>query len=52
MEGKPYNHPRDDLESLAYTFMFLVKPEKVPWTADSEVSVIIKKKKAFLSTQT
>jgi hypothetical protein len=40
MERKPYN-PRDDLESLAYTFMFLVEPSKVPWANDSNVSIII-----------
>jgi len=35
MDGKPYS-PRDDLESLAYTFMFLLHPKSVPWGVDSK----------------
>jgi hypothetical protein len=43
LERKSYNQ-KDDLESLAYTFMYLVNPKKVPWQEDSEVSMIIDKK--------
>ena len=48
MEGKEFS-PKDDLESLAYTFMFLVQPDKVPWGRESDDSIIIKKKRLFLT---
>jgi hypothetical protein len=34
-EGNSYN-PKDDLESLAYTYMFLVNKKEVPWASDSD----------------
>jgi hypothetical protein len=50
MEGNSFS-PRDDLESLAYTFLFLLMPEKVSWEANFENSIIIEKKKEFVKNQ-
>jgi hypothetical protein len=45
---RDYN-PRDDLESLAYSYLYLVRPEKVPWVDDNNALIIYEKKKAFLT---
>jgi hypothetical protein len=50
MEGETFN-PKDDLESLGYTFMFFLLPDKVPWAREFDVSRIIKKKRVFLDLQ-
>ncbi len=33
--------PRDDLESLAYTFMFIVNSKSVPWAVDTENEIVL-----------
>ena len=44
LEGK--NHSRkDDLESLAYTFMYLFDHHKIPWAQDSNITKIALNKK-------
>jgi hypothetical protein len=48
MEGNSYN-PKDDLESLAYTYMYLVKQSEVTWARDSDAEIIIKKKRIFIT---
>ena len=39
LEGKNHSR-RDDLESLAFTFMYLFNPEKIPWANDSNIKNI------------
>ena len=48
LDGKDYSR-RDELESLAYTFMFLINPKQVPWASDTNLESIAKKKREFLT---
>lgn len=49
LQGK--NHSRkDDLESLAYTFMFIINPHLVPWKGEKELEKILDKMLAFIAT--
>jgi hypothetical protein len=43
---------RDDLESLAYTFMFIVNRDIVPWRWDNKLETILNKMLAFIGTDT
>jgi hypothetical protein len=46
---KGYNHSRrDDLESLAYAFMYLIDYTNVPWANDTDMASILKKKLGFV----
>ena len=49
IQSKSYSR-RDDLESLAYSFMFIVNPYLVPWRRDNEKDQILKKMLAFIAT--
>lgn len=39
---------RDDLESLGYTFMQMIAPEKVPWRDQTDVKTVLEMKTSFL----
>ena len=43
---------KDELESLAYNFMFLIDFEMVPWVTDQTRDSILEKKIEFVSAQT
>ena len=50
---KGYNHSRrDDLESLAYAFMYLIDFTKVPWVNDTDQPSIMSKKLEFVGRDT
>jgi len=51
LQGKNHSR-RDDLESLAYTFMFIINPNLVPWKREKEKEPILNKMLAFISTDT
>jgi serine/threonine protein kinase len=41
---------RDDLESLAYTFMFIINQNLVPWRQENELDPILNKMLTFIAT--
>jgi hypothetical protein len=50
MEG--FNHSRrDDLESLAYSFMLLIDSSKVTWSSETDKTSILKKKREFIERE-
>ena len=50
---KGFNHSRrDDLESLAYAFMYLIDFTKVPWVNDTDQPSILLKKREFVDRDT
>lgn len=50
---KGNNHSRrDDLESLAYAFMYLIDYTKVPWVNDTDMPSILSKKLEFVGRDT
>ncbi len=48
LEGRNHSR-RDDLESLAYTFMYLFDHQKIPWARDSVIGDILVNKKKFMA---
>jgi serine/threonine protein kinase len=48
LQGKNHSR-RDDLESLAYTFMHLFDENKITWVNDTTIQDIIMNKKKFLA---
>ncbi len=48
LEGKNHSR-RDDLESLAFTFMFMFDESKIPWAKDTDIKSIANNKKKFLA---
>ena len=49
IKSKSYSR-RDDLESLAYTFMFILNPNLVPWRQENELDTILNKMLTFIAT--
>ena len=47
LEGNNHSR-RDDLESLAYTFLFLIDQHKVPWLNETTIKDIAVAKRHFL----
>ena len=48
LEGRNHSR-RDDLESLAYTFMYLFDHNKIPWARDSVIGDILVNKRKFIA---
>lgn len=48
MDGKNQSR-RDDLESLGYTFMFLINPAQIPWAQDKDMHAIKIHKRKFMA---
>lgn len=48
LEGKNHSR-RDDLEGLAYTFMFMFDQSKIAWASDTEIKSIADNKRQFLA---
>lgn len=50
---KGLNHSRrDDLESLAYAFMYLIDYSKVAWANEHDMASIVNKKREFVASDT
>ncbi len=50
MQSQNYSR-RDDLESLAYTFMFIINQNLVPWRQENELDPILNKMLTFIATE-
>ncbi len=49
LSGKNHSR-RDDLESLAYTFMLIINQDLVPWKNEGEIPSILRLMKDFIAT--
>ena len=48
LAGKSHSR-RDDLESLGYTFLFLINPDAIPWGNELQIAPILEKMQIFIS---